>query len=118
MKVLFVSLLLWVANSVYADDIRGQKFLLQYEGEQHYLVTFLENELRWECVKGDELGRSEIDPFESREIASKIFFIHWSEKDGSFVDLVLNLNSMKVWSSGQSGESKWFRDGVISPIQS
>jgi phenolic acid decarboxylase len=108
---LFLSILSFQAFGKISFD--GKKFLFKYEGEQHYEVHFSKSMVKWVCVKGDELGRSETDPFQFGVIAQDVYFIQWSELDGTFVALTINLKTKKIISTGVSGSYKWIRNGEI-----
>jgi len=95
------------------DDLAGTKLLFKYEGEQHYKVNFEKETVHWECIKGEELGKSETDSYKSAKISNDAFFIQWQEADGTFVALTFNLKTMKVVSTGISNNCKWFRSGDV-----
>ncbi len=103
--------------SAFANDLSGKNFLFQYEGDDHYAVRFADTVLTWEGVKGADLGKSETDAYRLKEVASKIYLINWIENNGTFVAVVMNLESMKVFSTGEKyGEYQWFREGLISDL--
>jgi hypothetical protein len=102
------------AQSLMASDgLSGKSLKLEYADEQHYTVEFSAEKVTWECVKGDERGRSETDVYQMMPIAKDIYLVNWTESDGSYVDLVLNLDAMKVFSSGIVKDYKWFPKGNI-----
>ena len=115
MKLLLLTACLFLhmyAVPTFAHELSGKTLLLKYEQEQHYKVSFEEKDLTWKGVKGDDKN-SETDPYQFKKIATEIYLVNWTEKDGTFVDIVLNFASMKVYSSGKSGESTWLREGDI-----
>lgn len=99
-----------------SDELNDKKFLFKYEGDQHYEVTFTKDKVHWECVQGDEIGRLETDLYQSGKISEKVYFIQWIETDGTFVVLTINLETMRIISTGISGTFKWFRSGTIENI--
>ena len=96
-----------------SNDLAGTNLLFRYEGEQHYKVIFEKETVHWECTKGDELGKSETDLYQSAKISNDAFFIQWQEADGTFVALTFNLKTMKVVSTGISKNFKWFKSGDV-----
>ena len=96
-----------------SDYLTGTKLLFKYEGEQHYNVSFEKETVHWECIKGEELGKTETDLYKSAKISNDAFFIQWQEADGTFVALTFNLKTMKVVSTGIYKNYKWFRSGEV-----
>ena len=101
------------AFSADSNALSGKVLLLKYEDDQNYHVKFDDVFVTWTCVKGAELGKVETDIYQIKRVAPHVYLVNWSEVDGSFVDLVLNLKLRKVYSSGKSGELSWFREGAI-----
>jgi phenolic acid decarboxylase len=116
MKLLALLISILSFQAFGSETLNGKKFLFKYEGEQHYLVHFSQAEVKWECVKGDELGRSETDLFRFDIIADDVYFVQWVELDGTFVALTINLKTNKIISTGASGTFNWFRKGDVVPL--
>ncbi len=114
-----LSLLLLIPTLSFAahSALAGKTFIFQYSDGQHYLVNFYETTLRWEGIQGDDYGKSENDEYRIRDVAPGIFLVNWTEKSEAYVDVVLNLNTMKVFSSGVQGKLGWFREGSILNFQ-
>ena len=111
----FVILILTLATLAAhaAGPLASKRFLFRYDDGQHYQVSFTEETVRWECVKGEELGRSETDPYQAKVLAGGVHFVQWVEADGTFVALAVNLNTKTVVSAGVSGPYRWFRGGRL-----
>lgn len=116
-KALGLIILFFSLNCFAGNDLIGRKFLFMYEGDQHYQVSFTDASVTWLGVKGDEVGRSETDKYQSSLIAPGVYFIQWSEQDGTFVALTINLRTKTIHSTGISGHYTWFRKGKFRFIK-
>jgi phenolic acid decarboxylase len=94
----------------------GKSYLYEYDGGQTYEIQFEDEALTWKGIKGFDAGTSERDEYQFFEVSPRVYLIHWKEKDLSFVDTVLNLETMRVYSSGHSGPDAWFRQGPVKPL--
>jgi len=101
------------ANS--AEAYVGQ-FLYQYDGGSVYRVTVKEakaKSMSWLCIKGDEKGAHGIETPERFTVADKVYFASWVEKTGINVTQVINLNTMKVYSTIIDGQARYVISGNI-----
>lgn len=85
-------------DTAHEEEIIGETFQYDY-GENIYVVNFLDDKsLRWECVKGDELGKQATETYIMQHLGEKRFFISWIEADGLGVSQVLDLNDKTIHS--------------------
>ncbi len=96
-----------------AEAYLGQ-FLYQYDGGNVYRVTVKEAKLMsWLCIKGDEKGANGVETPERFTVADKVYFATWVEKTGINVTQVINLNTMKVYSTIIDGKQRYVISGNI-----
>lgn len=107
-------LLLSFATAAYAAESYIGQFLFNYEGGSVYRVTVKDaKSLAWECIKGPEKGAHGIEHPERFKVADKIYFVSWVEKTGIQVSQVINLNSLKVYSTIIDGQERYVVTGDI-----
>ncbi len=96
-----------------AEPYIGQ-FLYQYEGGSVYRVTVKEGKsMSWLCIKGAEKGAHGTETPERFTVADKVYFASWVEKTGINVTQVINLNTMKVYSTIIDGKERYVISGNI-----
>ena len=96
-----------------AEPYIGQ-FLYQYEGGNVYRVTVKEGKsMSWLCIKGDEKGAHGTETPDRFTVADKVYFASWVEKTGINVTQVINLNTMKVYSTIIDGKARYVISGNI-----
>ena len=96
-----------------AEPYIGQ-FLYQYEGGSVYRVTVKEaKSMSWLCIKGDEKGAHGTETPDRFTVADKVYFASWVEKTGINVTQVINLNTMKVYSTIIDGKERYVISGNI-----
>jgi phenolic acid decarboxylase len=96
-----------------SDAFRGQ-FLYKYEGGTTYRVTVDDGEfMSWVCIEGSEKGANGIEKPERFKVADKIYFATWVEKTGIYVSQVINLKTMKVYSTIIDGKERYVLAGKI-----
>ncbi|MFD1120921.1 phenolic acid decarboxylase [Methylophilus flavus] len=107
-------LLLTFTGVVCASESYIGQFLFNYEGGSVYRVTVKDaKSLSWECIKGPEKGAQGIEEPERFKVADKIYFVSWIEKTGIQVSQVINLNSLKVYSTIIDGKERYVVTGNI-----
>ncbi|HSI28751.1 MAG: MoaF C-terminal domain-containing protein [Methylophilus sp.] len=114
-RVFIISILLVAfATATYASESYIGQFLFKYEGGSVYRVTVKDAKSQsWECIKGPEKGAHGIEKPERIQVADKIYFISWVEKTGIQVSQVINLNSLKVYSTIIDGKERYVLTGDI-----
>jgi phenolic acid decarboxylase len=97
-------------------QLAGRSFVFRYEDGAAYRVTFDDDASRvtWAGLQGPDQGRSETDAYRSQRLSDGIHFVHWTENDGTFVSLALNLKAMTLVSAGKAGDATWFKRGAIT----
>jgi phenolic acid decarboxylase len=96
-----------------AEAYLGQ-FLYQYDGGSVYRVTVKEaKSMSWLCIQGDEKGAHGVETPERFMVADKVYFATWVEKTGINVTQVINLNTMKVYSTIIDGKQRYVISGNI-----
>lgn len=106
-------LVAWIPAAQAAEALNGQ-FLYQYEGGSVYRVVVNDPKLmRWTCIQGPEKGASGTEHPDRFKIADNIYFASWVEKTGTHVTQVLNLNTMKVYSTIIEGKERYVVSGNI-----
>ena len=116
MKLILLCVVSFFSVSLFASPgLGGRQINIAYSDGQSYRLDFQNVEVTWQGTKGFDAGKSEKEKYQSIEVAPEVFLIHWTESDGSFVDLVLNFVTNHAYSSGQSGRDQWFRQGILSP---
>lgn len=107
-------LVLTFATVAYASESYIGQFLFNYEGGSVYRLTVKDaKSLSWECIKGPEKGAQGIEKSERFKVADKIYFVSWVEKTGTQVSRVINLNTLKVYSTIIEGEERYVVTGNI-----
>lgn len=115
LSLLFSSLLFatWIPAAHAAEAFVGQ-FLYKYDGGSVYRVMVKDPQLMtWTCVEGSEKGASGKEHPDRFKIADKIYFASWVEKTGINVTQVVNLNTMKVYSTIIAGKERYVVSGDI-----
>jgi phenolic acid decarboxylase len=81
-------------------QLAGHRFQQVYDTGVTYLISFeCERTLRWEVVSGPNAGQSAIELYDSVQIAPNIYFITWSEEDGTVISQVADYSQMIVYTS-------------------
>lgn len=92
-------------------------FVFAYASGNTYRVDVSDDaSIRWECLAGDEKGRSERVQVDRRIIAANIYFVSWTESDGTIVSQVLDLNRNHVTSTISVGGKRYFLEGEVKRI--
>ncbi len=119
---LFLFLLLPACQSLKpGSDSRAYigSFVFKYAGGNTYRVDVPDDtSIRWECLAGDEKGKSEQERVDRRAIAHNIYFVSWTEKDGTIVSQVIDLNRHHVTSTISLGRNRYFLEGSVTRIPS
>ncbi|MFQ6405688.1 MoaF-related domain-containing protein [Methylophilus sp. 'Pure River'] len=90
------------------------QFIYQYEDGSFYRVLVKDNQsMTWTCVTGPEKGASGTEHPDRLKIADKIYFATWVEETGINVTQVINLNTMKVYSTIIDGKQRYVISGNI-----
>jgi phenolic acid decarboxylase len=111
--IIGILLLNFTAVVCASESYIGQ-FLFNYEGGSAYRVTVKDTKsLSWECIKGPEKGAQGIEEPERFKVADKIYFVSWVEKTGIQVSQVINLNTLKVYSTIIDGKERYVVTGNI-----
>lgn len=115
MRLLIASLLLSAFTTVaHATEAYMGQFLYQYEGGNVYRVTVNDaKSMSWVCIEGTEKGASGIENPERFKVSDKIYFATWVEKTGINVSQVLNLKTMKVYSTIIDGKERYVLSGKV-----
>ena len=114
LSLLFSSLFFTWMSDAYAAEAFSGRFLYQYDGGSVYRVVVNDQKLMtWTCIQGPEKGASGIEHPDRFKIADKIYFASWVEKTGTNVTQVLNLNTMKVYSTITEGKERYVISGTI-----
>jgi phenolic acid decarboxylase len=114
-QFLFISLWLWafMATAQASEAYIGQ-FLYKYDDGNIYRVTANDaKSMSWLCVEGSEKGANGIENPERFKVADKIYFVSWVEKTGIHVSQVINLKSMKVYSTIIDGKERYVLVGKV-----
>lgn len=102
------------ANIAFASEAFIGQFLFKYDGGSVYRVTVKDaKSMSWECIKGPEKGAHGIEKPDRSKVAAKIYFVSWVEKTGIHVSQVINLNSLKVYSTIIDGKERYVVSGDI-----
>jgi len=115
MHLLFACLLFsaFTAMAQAADAYMGQ-FLYKYEGGNVYRVTVNDaKSMSWACIEGSEKGASGLEKPERFKVADKIYFATWVEKTGINVSQVINLKTMRVYSTIIDGKERYVLSGMV-----
>jgi phenolic acid decarboxylase len=116
MKLRLFTTLLLLALSTFAQASEAYigQFLYQYQGGNIYRVTVNDaKSMSWLCVKGTEKGANGIEHPERFKVANNIYFATWVEKTGIQVSQVINLKTMKVYSTIIDGKERYVLVGTI-----
>lgn len=111
----FISLLLlaFAPTALTAEAYLGQ-FLYKYDGGNIYRVTVNDaKSMSWLCIEGSEKGANGIEKPERFKVAEKIYFASWVEKTGINVSQVINLKTMKVYSTIIDGKERYVLVGKV-----
>lgn len=107
-------LLATMAATAHAAEAYVGQFLYQYDGGSVYRVTVKEGKsMSWLCIKGDEKGANGVETPDRFTVADKVYFASWVEKTGINVTQVINLNTMKVYSTIIDGKQRYVISGSI-----
>jgi phenolic acid decarboxylase len=102
------------AGAVLAKEAYTGRFLFKYDGGSVYRVVVNDaNSLAWQCIQGAEKGAKGIEKPERFKVAEQIYFVSWTEKTGIQVSQVINLNSLKVYSTIIDGKQRYVLTGDI-----
>lgn len=111
----FIGLLfLALTSTAKASEAYLGQFLYKYEGGNIYRVTVNDaKSMSWLCIEGSEKGANGIEKPERFEVADKIYFTTWVEKTGINVSQVINLKTMKVYSTIIDGKERYILVGKV-----
>ncbi|MGP1717800.1 MAG: MoaF-related domain-containing protein [Methylophilus sp.] len=102
------------SGAALAQDAYIGQFLFKYEGGSVYRVTVNHaKSMSWECIQGPEKGANGIEKPDRLKVADKIYFVSWVEKTGIHVSQVINLNTLKVYSTIIDGKERYVVSGDI-----
>jgi phenolic acid decarboxylase len=102
------------AGSVLAQEAYTGRFLFKYDGGSVYRVVVNDaHSLTWQCIQGPEKGANGLEKPERFKVAEQIYFVSWTEKTGIQVSQVINLNSLKVYSTIIDGNQRYVLSGDI-----
>ncbi len=99
-----------VAHQPSALALHGEEFRFDY-GDFQADVSFTEDTVTWSD------GRvTETDAVRTYTSTPGVHFVQWTEEDGTFVTLLIDLNEMKVHNSvlPPGGGEAWFSLGRVS----
>lgn len=92
-------------------SVVGNSYEFDY-GDFKAKVKFTKDTVTWSAD-----GYTETDNLKIRSVGQNRYFVNWVEKDGSFVTLYIDLDSMKVYNSVLSQvdgkREEWFMEGDI-----
>jgi phenolic acid decarboxylase len=110
----FINLLLLASfSTAQAADYLGQ-FLYKYDSGNIYRVKVNDaRSMSWVCIEGSEKGANGIEKPERFKVAEKIYFASWVEKTGISVSQVINLKTMKVYSTIIDGKERYVLAGKV-----
>ncbi len=109
-----------VSSSSTCDEVNildGRVFIFEYENGYSFQLSYSKFNLNWRALKGPEEGRSEQDSYRWSEVAPNTYMVSWTEREGTFVNTVVNLETLKVHSSGMSEGKTWFWRGKVTVIK-
>jgi phenolic acid decarboxylase len=102
------------AGAVLAKEAYTGRFLFKYDGGSVYRVVVNDaHTLAWQCIQGAEKGAYGLEKPERFKVAEQIYFVSWTEKTGTQVSQVINLNSLKVYSTIIDGNQRYVLSGDI-----
>jgi phenolic acid decarboxylase len=94
------AILSFFVSTLHAAESYIGQFLYRYDGGSVYRVTVDDPlSMRWECIDGGEKGASGIERPERFKVVDNIYYATWVEKTGVSVSQVIDLSSMKVYST-------------------
>lgn len=108
------------ANMGIQDEVNaldGRVFIFEYENGNSFELSYSKFSLTWKGLKGPEEGKSEQDYYRWSDVAPKTYTVSWVENDGTFVNTVINLQTLKVYSSGIFEGKTWFWWGKVNIIK-
>ena len=98
------------------DHLTGKSFLLKYDNDQNYSVSFTAEYVTWKGVMGDDVGKSETDQFGVNTITPGLFQVHWIEKNGTDVVLMLDLVRSHVTATKKINNKTTIRTGSVESL--
>lgn len=115
MQLLIASLLFLVFTSAaHATEAYTGRFLYKYEGGNTYRVTVEDaKSMSWLCIDGSEKGANGIEKPERFKVADKVYFVTWVEKTGINVSQVINLKTMRIYSTIIDGKERYVLEGKV-----
>lgn len=115
MQLLIASLLFLVFTSAtHATEAYTGRFLYKYEGGNTYRVTVDDDKsMSWLCIEGSEKGANGIEKPERFKVADKAYFVTWVEKTGINVSQVINLKTMRIYSTIIDGKERYVLEGKV-----
>lgn len=103
-----------LVSTAQAGEAYLGQFRYQYDGGSVYRVTVKDAQsMAWLCIEGDEKGAHGIETPERFTVADKVYFASWVEKTGINVTQVINLHTMKVYSTITDGKQRFVISGNI-----
>lgn len=114
-KISFIGLLfLTLTSTAQATEAYLGQFLYKYEGGIIYRVTVNNaKSMSWLCIDGPEKGANGTEIPKRFKVADKIYFVSWVEKTGINVSQVINLKTMKVYSTIIDGKERYVLVGEV-----
>ncbi len=103
-----------IFDPIVSNPLSGRVLIIEYENGNSFELTYSEFTLIWKGIKVSEEGKSEQDQYLWSEVGPEIYLISWVEKDGTFVNTVVNLQTLKVYSSGIFKGLSWFWTGKVT----
>ena len=97
--------------------LKGKKYKYTYSSGMKAQLQFLEKELTWEILEGENKGEKGTPDYLAREIAEGIYLVQWYEEAiGATITLVINEIAGSVSSSEAYEDTRVFDTAVISEM--
>jgi len=107
-------LTLFATNTIAQALLPTGTFIYKYTDGPTYKVTIPNAEtLNWECLEGAEKGAKGEERPTRFAVDDGVFFATWIEKSGVIVTQVVNLKSMKVYTTIVEGTERYVLTGEV-----
>jgi phenolic acid decarboxylase len=104
-----------MTNTALTNQLLGNTFEYDY-GDGAYEVHFNSpTSLTWQCVKGQEVGKSATERCQIQQLSPTTYLIAWIEADGLGVSQMLDLMERKISVYLFKDQSLTFLTGVVLP---
>ena len=93
-------------------------FIYHYNGgETEYAVRFdSDSALHWECITGEEKGRSANETVTRLVIRPDVHFLSWTEADGLVVTQVVDFTALTVHAVLLIGDERIVLNGSVTRV--